>query len=473
METFNNKHNSQEKLEALFLNKVKGLKWYYFQINLNERSSLASEADSILEQRILKNESGEFLYEDKKSLSSPKEEAILSKLLEYTRENPQLPREIIKRIFDSNEPTVMNNSGAEEGILGKSNRRDNKKRKKAFNKKIRNPKFHAREDSVIIMAEGDSWFQFPAVRPLGDSVKDIIDCLSKRKNYAVYSIASGGDWLSNIVKTGEYIEELDRMSADVFMLSGGGNDMLGDYRLAQMVNRPEARIDMDNPDERVRELLQVRLGAHTPQSLDVEKYKRGLSFLNDNFYNFLNLTMSQFFLLLSELMALPRYKHMKFITHGYDFVIPTYKRRGFLVSRQKAINSFMDTGKWIHDALARKRIIDPEDQHAIMYTMIYEFNEMLIQLASYEKFTNLFHIDCRGTGEDFNDWFDEIHLNSKKFHEVSGAFHECIDDQVINGIAKGKKVYKVRKDLHFSSQCSEDGVPVITKSLKHSFKKAS
>ena len=476
METIKNKH---AKLEALFLNKVKGLNWYYFQLDLNRATNLKAQQkraiQSEIETVIKEDAEGKYFYTPKSGTSSEDMSQILQELLSYTRQNPQAPRRILKRIFDANEPVVLNNSGAHEGILGKSNRADNRKRLKKFKKKIRSKKFQNRKDTAIIMAEGDSWFQFPAVRPLGDPVKDIIDNLDKNDNYAIYSVAEGGDWLSNMIKTAEYIEELDRLAVDALLLSGGGNDMLGDHRLAQMVHKKGEEIDLNNPDDRTKALLEIRLNGKQAKSFDAEKYKRGIAFLNDNFFNFINVTMSQYFLLISELMAIPRYKDLKFITQGYDFAIPSYKRRGFIVSRQRAINSFMDTGKWLYDPLTRKRITDPEDQQAILYAMIYEFNEMLIQLACYEKFTNLFHIDCRGTGEDFKDWFDEIHLNSKKYKEVANAYMECVDDQILNKRNANKKVYKVRQDLHYSSLYDENGNPVESsvKPFKIITKKAS
>ena len=82
----------------------------------------------------------------------------------------------------------------------------------------------------MILAEGDSWFQFPIC------VKDIIDWLIKEDNFAVYCIAAGGDWIANIIYEEKYIEELSVHALDVFLMSGGGNDMVGGNKLAVMVS---------------------------------------------------------------------------------------------------------------------------------------------------------------------------------------------------------------------------------------------
>ena len=53
-----------------------------------------------------------------------------------------------------------------------------------------------------------------------------------------------------------------------------------------------------------------------------------------------------------------------------------------------------------------KGVTNKVDQEAVLYAMIYEFNEMLIQLAEFEGLPNLFHIDSRGYANE-KDWFDE------------------------------------------------------------------
>ena len=447
-----------ENMEALFLNRVQGIEWYYFQLDLNKHAGKSLETSYmykretpkqlLIEDRIKKDERGNFHYDPTlgqgtRTVEMNKTE-VLVELLAYIRQYPDAPRKLLKRIFDANEPSVINGSGAHLGALGKANRRNHNKRERKFRKRIRSKGFD-RNDKCIIMAEGDSWFNFPPARILGNAVKDIIDYLCIRPEYAVYSLASGGDWLSNMVKTADYIDMLDRINPDVFLFSGGGNDMVGDYRLAKMISRD------DNPrsealEQIIQSLKKVRLKPLPPKDMDLELYERGLPFLTIEFFNFINVTMSQYFLLLSEIYSLEKFQNLKFITHGYDFPIPSSKKRGFPISRQRALNLFLDTGKWMHDVMQIKRIYDPKDQQAIMYAMIYEFNEMLIQLANYKHFKNLYHIDCRGTALSIRDWFDELHLKSGKFRMVANTFNECIKGD------STQKVYKVRKDLSFTNQ---------------------
>lgn len=89
-----------------------------------------------------------------------------------------------------------------------------------------------------------------------------------------------------------------------------------------------------------------------------------------------------------------------------------------------------------------KGITNPEDQKDIIYTMINEFNEMLIQLANFKQFPNLFHIDCRGTAKKPEDWYDELHL--KSYESIASTYKMCIKDNLrMSNPNLSKKVYKV------------------------------
>ncbi len=74
--------------------------------------------------------------------------------------------------------------------------------------------------------------------------------------------------------------------------------------------------------------------------------------------------------------------------------------------------------------------------------MIYEFNEMLIQLANFKRLRNVFHIDCRGHAKE-DDWFDELHLKSDAFKKVANAFKYCITQNIGMENDPTEKVYRV------------------------------
>lgn len=85
-----------------------------------------------------------------------------------------------------------------------------------------------------------------------------------------------------------------------------------------------------------------------------------------------------------------------------------------------------------------------ENQKAILYTLVSEFNEMMIQLTTFNGMKNVFNIDWRVVTRGEEDWFDELHLKSEGFEVVAKTYKACIDENIDNE-APVKKVY-VAKD---------------------------
>jgi len=73
--------------------------------------------------------------------------------------------------------------------------------------------------SYNIIAEGDSWFRHPFV-------KTVIEVLQNR-GYRIRNLAWPGDTLQDIVAHKEYMPPLRAGTVTRFLLSGGGNDILG------------------------------------------------------------------------------------------------------------------------------------------------------------------------------------------------------------------------------------------------------
>jgi hypothetical protein len=160
----------------------------------------------------------------------------------------------------------------------------------AFNKLTRarrNRKYRRRIkhwDGVRIVAEGDSWFQYPLI------LKDTIDQLIDTNNFqhAIYGLSEAVDLLSNIIREDEISEAMEREKPDVFLINGGGNDMVGDGRAATLAHKFSANRKPKNyPNENFATFLE-----------ELERLYRGL---------------------LSRLLADRPY--LKIICHGYDNVI--------------------------------------------------------------------------------------------------------------------------------------------------------
>ena len=134
--------------------------------------------------------------------------------------------DLIHSIYSGSRSFLLNRSTADKGFIGTLNKEAEGKKQKKFHRKIRK----GFRDTVlypkhkIVMVEGDSWFEYPVF------IKDITDHLEKDPNLAIYSLAYGGDWISNMISTMRYEYEYMKIKPDVFVISGGGNDIVGDSR---------------------------------------------------------------------------------------------------------------------------------------------------------------------------------------------------------------------------------------------------
>lgn len=324
-------------------------------------------------------------------------------------------RQLILRIFDINEATLNVQSNVTTGKLGMLNRLSTKLRQKRYyrliKKGFRDPQYTHRK---VIVAEGDSWFQYPFF------VRDIVDWLSAEPEYAVYSIAYGGDWFTNILYDEKYVEELSIHVPEVFLISGGGNDFLGSNRLAIMVNA-QGNSEMRPPEE-----LKKMLATEENEEIKSD-ILAGYRYVTPAFYSFILTLKAQYFLLLQNLGKSVKLKDMQIITQGYDYAIPTYQYRWkkwyYL---QPLLNRLIGSGKWLKRPLMLKGITDEFTGRQIIKALIFELNYMFADLA--RQFPNVYHVDCRGTAPRFDDWFDELHLHSGKFKQIAAAYKKCIEN---------------------------------------------
>ncbi|MEW6774060.1 MAG: hypothetical protein AB1304_08695 [Bacteroidota bacterium] len=330
-------------------------------------------------------------------------------------------RECMKRVYKINEENLKETSNANSGVLGFLNRRSTRLRKKEFLKRVNNQ--DPNKKYIMIYAEGDSWYLFPIF------VTDIIDWLEKNDNYLIYSDAYGGDWITNIIYEGQYIEELTKLSPNVFLISGGGNDLVGHERLAVMVSRTNNQLQKYNNQSTFK----------LPIS-DKEKQLifKAQPYFNKEFYAFIWILKAQYTMLFNGIyLNTDNFKDMITITHGYAYPFPK-KGVNFSFKRilQPLINKVLGSGKWLYTPLMMKGITDPELQRAIVTTFIYEFNVMHYEIS--QKFENVFYVDCRNIAKNQSDWYDELHLNDNKYKEIADCIKNIIDTKYkINGNGNG------------------------------------
>ncbi|SOD98531.1 caspase family protein [Spirosoma fluviale] len=239
-----------------------------------------------------------------------------------------------------------------------------------------------------IVAEGDSWFQYPIL------LEDTLDHLYKL--YAIRSFAEAGDTLENYMKKREYLDAIGEENAHFFLVSGGGNDILGEQFEHFLRDSPD-------PDgTTVQKYFNTSLDA---KLTDLE------SFYEDMFGQLLD-----------------RYPDLYILVHSYDYVIP--------LDTDDPINK--KKSSWLGKYLIKRGIRPQTEREQCINFIMDEFNKRLKSVV--ERTNNRFrnpdnktlpdrvsYIDVR-TVVNRTSWFDEIHPTNEGFQLVANRFIEEIEE---------------------------------------------
>lgn len=222
----------------------------------------------------------------------------------------------------------------------------------------------------VIVSEGDSWFQYPV------RLDDVIDVLLK--DHLILSLGAAGDLLSDMAAEGEYLNAIEDEKADVFLLSGGGNDMLHSGRLAEYLKPYQDGMD-------AQALLQRN------------RWNQFRDELRSTYASIFDSVETQF-------------PSVVTFCHGYDYAIARVD------------------GKWLGGPL-ESRSVPKELWPDVIKILIDEFNDTLMALAAASS-GRVVHVDCRGTvGASVNSWFDELHPKDTGYKKVAKLFAQGIKDR--------------------------------------------
>lgn len=260
------------------------------------------------------------------------------------------------------------------------------RRQKEFNRR------HKQSDPrVVLVSEGDSWFQFPLF--LEDVVDEIFD------DFNIWSVDAAGDTMQNMVlNDAEYLQALRRNKDEVraFLFSGGGNDIVGtDESGNSIISQIIKPFEPGQPAE---------------WYLDTEAFAAKLRFI-EMCYRTVIANVS------AEFAGLP------VICHGYDHAIPgggPNDTRNPMWAKQD---------EWIGRAMREDLgIRDHGLQRDIVRLMIDRLNERLKSLCggnnSNGAFRNAWHVDIRGTVGTL--WADELHPTDAGFRLVARKFLDVL-----------------------------------------------
>jgi hypothetical protein len=214
-------------------------------------------------------------------------------------------------------------------------------------------------DGPIIVAEGDSWFQYPLL------LKDTIDYVMDR--YAVLCSSAAGDLLKNMADKQEYMGALQETGARILLLSGGGNDLVAGGALA-------SHLEEYDPDLKPEDYLLPSFHALLDEALT--HYGRMFRQVREGFPD------------------------VSILCHGYDYPVPNRDR-------------------WLGKPMESRGIRDRSLQKAIAVCMMDDFNRRLRRLA--KTMPNVTYIDCRGVVGDHR-WHDGLHPTDEGYGDVATRF---------------------------------------------------
>jgi lysophospholipase L1-like esterase len=253
--------------------------------------------------------------------------------------------------------------------------------------------FGPRASAGVLIAEGDSWFDYP--------LHDVIRLLEDDHLFDVESVAHKGDCVEDMAHSPGQFEEFARRLEKLLregkvpraiLLSGGGNDIAGD-EFAILLNHAASSLPPLN-DDIVRGVIDVRLRA---------AYARIISGLTAIAKSFLG-------------------RPIPIITHGYDYPVPD--GRGFVGG------FWVLPGPWLRPGFQRKGYENLETNKQLLIQLIDRFNGMLAAVTALAEFSHVHHLDLRRTLE--NDasykqfWANELHPTARGFDLITKRFAETI-----------------------------------------------
>lgn len=238
-----------------------------------------------------------------------------------------------------------------------------------------------------IVAEGDSWFDYPPGL-------DILDQLKRRHGYKIYKVSDAGDTIENMVygtkirsnfsrrlpQVEETLNAISRHRPKVVLLSGGGNDLAG----------PELESFLNHKDSGLPPLR-----AEYARYMFLVVFKKAYQDILDRIWNI--------------------DPSIHIIGHGYGHAIPD--------GRAVRIIGIRFSGPWLRPALAKKNITSPGEAQDVIRQLIDLFNEMLGELNRDNA--NFHYLDLRA-GITRDDWVNELHLTNQAFGRVADIFAQEI-----------------------------------------------
>jgi hypothetical protein len=246
----------------------------------------------------------------------------------------------------------------------------------------------SRAPKIPLVAEGDSWFDYPW--------NDLLSCLEDDHGFDVTSVSHKGDTVESMAYSGgqlqEFVRAIDKMLRrneipKAILLSGGGNDVAGD-EFAQLLNHaasvhPGLNMQIVSAviDQRIRDSFAAIIAGVTAVCEDRIQ------------------------------------KRIPILIHGYAYAVPD--GRGF------AGGWWILPGPWLKPGFNQKGYHDLAENQRSIDTLIDRLNDMQMRLVASPGFEHVHHVDLRSVlpRDTYTDWWaNELHPTKRGFQLVAGAF---------------------------------------------------
>lgn len=233
-----------------------------------------------------------------------------------------------------------------------------------------------------IIAEGDSWFDYPRILGTGGGVISHLETLA---DVRITNLAKAGDESRFMLSLPQRKQlEAKLKTADILLFSGGGNDIAGD-QFCVWIN--------DNKSDQWQDAVDW-----------------------DRFHCALDLIMAMY-----DDLALIRDEvnpACLIVTHGYDFPPAKVLGHGInvfgFISRAFGLASF---GPWLQPSLDYCGWTGAGVQEAIVREVLTEFGR---RLKNWDADNHL-HVPTQGLLSP-EDWGNEIHPNRSGFEKIASKF---------------------------------------------------
>lgn len=254
-------------------------------------------------------------------------------------------------------------------------------------------------DAGVLIAEGDSWFDYPFY--------DVLQNLEGAYHYKIESTAHKGDTLESMVYDQDQLSglalKMSRLAAlkiqpVAILLSGGGNDVSGP-ELALLLNHSKSGLSTLN-ERIVSGVLDIRVRA------SYLTFIQAVGNLSTHYFK----------------------RTVPVLIHGYDYPVPD--GRGFLGGW-----GFLP-GPWFKPYFEQKGYTEQAENAATLRTLVNRFNSLLETIPKEGGYSHVCYVKVVGTLSSSTveprrydrEWGNELHPTRAGFRLVAAQFKKSLDN---------------------------------------------